>query len=160
MKKIISKLIALLVVLVVLRTIIHVSILVHKTQSHLDLTTHSLFAADRKDVHLTAEQDNCIRYSLHCLQYSLQKFSDKHKNILISYVDYGYIDLAYNLFMTSYDRLSIVNYLFISSDNTTCNSLLSHGIHCLHYISDVMDGSSASQYRSTSFNLKSNFATI
>ena len=95
-------------------------------------------------------------FSLDALRYSLEKFADVNKTIFITLVDNAYVDVALNLYLTSFKRLAIENYLFIAMNAKCCDVLNSRGINCLHYIPEYSHGQNASVYNSGAFNIKTN----
>ncbi|KAK2140742.1 hypothetical protein LSH36_1262g00010 [Paralvinella palmiformis] len=78
--------------------------------------------------------------------------------IVLSSVDSGYLDMAVNLYLTSFKRFKIENYLFVGSDPDICNALANFSIACFDYIHDS-DGSTVSGYFSEAFKRKTHLKT-
>ena len=95
--------------------------------------------------------------SINSLRYALEKHSDKNKTIFVALVDYGFIDVALNLYLTSFKRLAIANYLFVAMNEKCCVILRSRKINCLHYMREFEDGQNASKFGSKAYNIKTNF---
>ena len=95
--------------------------------------------------------------SINSFRYSLENHSDKNNNIFVALVDYGFVDVAINLYLTSFKRLSIANYLFVALNTKCCDILRSRKIDCVHYTREFEDGNSASRFGSTAYNVKTNF---
>ena len=74
--------------------------------------------------------------------------------IILALVDDGYVELARNVFETSFRRHSIDNYVFVGFGARTCPPLTSNGIVCVARYADV-GSSRASRFGTTSFNRKS-----
>ena len=100
---------------------------------------------------------NAENVSVNTLLYTLEKHSDKNKTIFVSLVDYAFVDVAINLYLTSFKRLSIANYLFVALNTKCCDILRSRKIDCVHYTREFEDGNSASRFGSTAYNVKTNF---
>ena len=96
-------------------------------------------------------------FSLDSLRYALEQLADVNKAIYVALVDSAFADVATNLYLTSFGRLNITNYLFVAMNAKCCEVLSSRGINCLHYIPEFKDGQSASVYQSAGFNVKTNF---
>ena len=78
--------------------------------------------------------------------------------IVLSSVDSGYLDMAINLYLTSFKRYNIDNYLFVGSDSRICDSLRNSSIACFDYIHDP-EGEMASNYFSEAFKRKTHLKT-
>ena len=65
----------------------------------------------------------------HFDQY-LSKKADKDKVIFLISVDQGYVDMALNLYETSFQKFNIHNFLYICSDGEAALALKHHGIEC------------------------------
>ena len=89
------------------------------------------------------------------LNSTLKSIADETNTIMISYVEFGYIDFAINLYVTSTERFQIQNYLFISSDTKSCSILSARNINCLHYFNGVLEQGIASDFRTKGFLMKS-----
>ena len=83
--------------------------------------------------------------------------NSKGEIILVS-TDYGYIQMALNLYLTSLQKLNLTNYLFITSDNDAAAVLEQNGI--AHFkIAEDKEGKKASNYGSTAFKRKTHIKT-
>ena len=71
-------------------------------------------------------------------------------------MDFAYADVATNLYLTSFKRLNITNYLFIALNKKCCDVLHARGIHCMNYFPEFADGLEASAVGSASYNNKVN----
>ena len=80
------------------------------------------------------------------------------KTVVLSSVDSGYLDMAINLYLTSFKRFNIDNYLFVGSDPYICGALSNYSIACYEYIHD-RDGRKASGYYSEAFKRKTHLKT-
>ena len=97
------------------------------------------------------------RISPDLLQQALVRLADANKVIYVALVDDAFVDVATNLYLTSFKRLAIANYLFVSMNAQCCEVLSSRGINCLHYITEYSSGQTASVYGNVIFNVKTNF---
>ena len=84
--------------------------------------------------------------SLDSLRYDLARLADVNKVVYVALVDDAFTDMAMNLYLTSFKRFDIKNYLFVAMDSKCCLVLSSKGVNCLHYISEYSDGQNASVY--------------
>ena len=76
----------------------------------------------------------------------------KNNTIIISFVNFGFLDMAINLYLTSFKGLRIKNYLFIASDPKTAHVLVSHGISATYLWNDT--DVEASNFASIGFGSK------
>ena len=91
---------------------------------------------------------------------ALTKHADpQKKDIAISLIDYGYLDLAVNLYMF-YQRVNLTNFLFVSSDNKACDALAKEvpNVPCVQYVFDA-DAAKASSFGSAAFVRKTHRKT-
>ena len=84
--------------------------------------------------------------------------NEKGLVILVS-TDYGVIDMAVNLYITSFKRLNISNYLFVSSDSQASRTLKEKDIAHFTYHSDGKDGKTVSNYGTAAFRKKTHIKT-
>ena len=96
------------------------------------------------------------QFSITVLEKSIKSLADSNRNIYIAIVDYAYADVATNLYLTSFKRLSITNYLFISLNAKGCDVLDARGINCFHYIGEFKEGLTSSTCRTKGFHIKTN----
>jgi hypothetical protein len=89
----------------------------------------------------------------------LKQQASWNDTIILSSVDSGYVDMAINLYFTSFRKFDIENYLFVGSDSDVCSTLSGFNITCFEYIHDK-DGKNASRYGSTAFKRKTHLKTI
>ncbi|KAK2143050.1 hypothetical protein LSH36_883g00071 [Paralvinella palmiformis] len=54
-------------------------------------------------------------------------------SVVLSFGGMGYIDMAINLYVTSYQRFNVRNHLFVGSDDRFCAVLGNYGAHCVRY---------------------------
>ena len=69
----------------------------------------------------------------HFDQY-LSKKADEDKVIFLISVDQGYVDMALNLYETSFDKFNILNFLYICSDNVAALALNRYGLECFLFV--------------------------
>ena len=101
-------------------------------------------------------QQLCLpKYSLARYEMTLSRIAI-NRNIYLAIVDFAYADYATNLYLTSFKRLSIENYLFVALDEKCCEVLDARGINCLHHFQNFSIGLTRSQVKTPSFNLKTN----
>ncbi|KAK2145613.1 hypothetical protein LSH36_669g04027 [Paralvinella palmiformis] len=81
-----------------------------------------------------------------------------NKTIILSSVDSGYLDMAINLYMSSFGKFRIENYLFVGSDAHICDFLFRFAIDCQPYIYDK-DGETPSVYNTQAFRRKTHLKT-
>ena len=93
----------------------------------------------------------------HFDQY-LGKKANKERIIFLISVDGGYVDMALNLYETSFQKLNIPNFLFICSDNEAESALKHHGIDCFLFEQEGKN-SKASVYMSREFVRKTHIKT-
>ncbi len=93
----------------------------------------------------------------HFDQY-LSKKANKDRIIFLISVDGGYVDMALNLYETSFQKLNIPNFLFICSDNEAESALKHHGIECFLFEQEGKN-SKASVYMSREFVRKTHIKT-
>ena len=88
----------------------------------------------------------------------LKQRASRDNLIVLSLVDSGYVDMAINLYQTSFRKYNIENYLFVGSDSNICPSLWTLSITCFEYL-HVKDSILLSSYRSKAFNRKTHLKT-
>ena len=64
-------------------------------------------------------------FSLDSLRYALEQFADASKAIYVALVDSAFADVATNLYLTSFKRLNITNYLFVAMNAECCEIISS-----------------------------------
>lgn len=79
--------------------------------------------------------------------------------IILVCVDSGYLDMALNLYKTSFEPLAIANYLYVGIDRTVCDGLTKHGVACTTHDSVKQIVSSDSSWGTKDFRLKTHFKT-
>jgi hypothetical protein len=88
----------------------------------------------------------------------LKQRASWNNTIILSSVDSGYVDMAINLYFSSFEKFNIENYLFVGSDSEVCGALSVFNIACFDYIHDK-DGKTASGYFSQAFKRKTHLKT-
>ena len=91
---------------------------------------------------------------------TLTKHADpEKKDIAISLIDYGYLDMSVNLYMF-YQRINLTNFLFVSSDNKACDALAKEvpNVPCVQYVFDT-DAAKPSSFGSAAFVRKTHRKT-
>ena len=89
----------------------------------------------------------------------LEKKADKKKTIIISTVDYSFVDMAINLYTTSLKRWGLTNYLFLCSHSKAKERLMEHGIDAVQLWNDV-HGTHPSDFATLEFNRKTKYKTM
>ena len=84
----------------------------------------------------------------------LTKLADKDNNIYVSIVDNAHLEMAVNLYLTSFKRQSITNYLFMAVSVNCCDVLDARGINCFHFLSEPESGKDAGIARKESYFVK------
>jgi hypothetical protein len=87
--------------------------------------------------------------------------ADSSGFIVLAMVDLSFVDMAVNLFETSFQRRGIQNFLFAAIGKDTCRALTSSGVPeaaCVFYADDPM-ANNASRYGSPDFLRKTNMRT-
>ena len=75
--------------------------------------------------------------------------------IFLSPGDYGYREMALNLYKTSYERLNLTNHLFVALDDKLCGYLTKHGANCAQYLAaGIENPTTASDHGSEDFKRK------
>ena len=75
--------------------------------------------------------------------------------IFLSPADYGFREMALNLYKTSYARFKLTNHLFVSMDNKLCEYLKIYGANCAQYLGvDIENATTASEYGTDDFRRK------
>jgi len=72
--------------------------------------------------------------------------------IAVATFDVTYASMALNLYLTSFKKMNIDNYLFIATDNLGCEKLKPFGAHCIHYMNSKK-AKRASVYGSRDYNI-------
>ena len=94
------------------------------------------------------------------MEKAMKAYANAQKVIVLSLMDSGTVDMAANLYLTSYHKFNITNYLFISSDSKSCPTLSSEypAIHCVQYVNDT-NGLTASSFGTKAFVRKTHYKT-
>ena len=71
------------------------------------------------------------------LHETMEKRSDDKQRIYLGLVDASYTDMAYNMYVTSFKRFNITNFLYICSDQQAVEDLQSKHIFCYHYEQNI-----------------------
>ncbi len=85
--------------------------------------------------------------------------ADDTDTIYLISVDFGYIDMAMNLYETSFKKLHIRNFLYVCSDQKAVQVLHVKGIPCYLYKQTEISGGSASGYLEGDFAKKTHIKT-
>ena len=89
----------------------------------------------------------------------LEKKVDKKKTIIISTVDYSFVDMAINFYKTSVERWGLTNYLFLCSHARAKERLSDHGIDAVQLWNDT-NGTRPSDFATLAFNRKTKYKTM
>lgn len=101
-----------------------------------------------------------IRYKPLTFQEAVLKYSDQEKRIFLATVDSSYVEMAFNLYLTSFLPLNISNFLFIGADSKACPMLNDNDpIQCFSYDFKEKEGNISSSYGSAGFRRKTHYKT-
>ncbi len=89
---------------------------------------------------------------------TVKKFASKKGVIFLATVDYSFVDMAINLYLSSFLPWGISNYLFVCSHHHAKEVLHGHGINAVHLWNDV-DGNNPSDFATAGFNRKTTYKT-
>ena len=73
------------------------------------------------------------------LYETMKKRSDDKRRIYLGLVDASYTDMAYNMYVTSFKRFNITNFLYICSDQEAVHDLQTKHIFCYHYEQNLIN---------------------
>ena len=108
---------------------------------------------------LYSESERNIHMNYQAYKHILYKKADKNKTIILATVDLAYIDMAINLYETSFKKFNLQNYVFACSQQEATNILMSHGIDAITLWSDSQ-GNETSDYNTEAFNRKTRYKTL
>ncbi|ESO07131.1 hypothetical protein HELRODRAFT_170433 [Helobdella robusta] len=80
------------------------------------------------------------------------------KLIILAMTDNSFFDMALNLYMTSFKRFNITNFLFVGAGNIACRSLLELNIQCFYFTEDK-NSNESNLFGSLKFVRKMNIRT-
>ena len=83
----------------------------------------------------------------------------KNKFIIISTVDYSFVQMAINLYKTSLKKWGLENYIFVCSSEKAKVTLTQNGIDAVQLWSDT-DGEKPSDFATIAFNRKTRYKTM
>ena len=106
----------------------------------------------------TNHVDEVMSIKQHPFLDMMLKRASKHRLIYLASVDFAYIDMAVNLYETSFKKLGIENYLFAGSDEEVCATLMAMNISCVTYIHEK-ESHTYSIYGSIAFRRKTHIKT-
>lgn len=90
---------------------------------------------------------------------ALVQHASPDRYIILALVDAAFVDMAINLYHTSFLPYGINNFLFVGVGRRVCDLLVnSSSLHCYHYANDT-NSDQASVYLSTDFIRKMNIRT-
>ena len=89
----------------------------------------------------------------------LEKKVSKDKTIIISTVDYSFVDMAINFYKTSIQKWDLTNFLFLCSHGKAKDTLTNHGIEAVQLWNDT-DGAYPSDFATPAFNRKTQYKTM
>jgi hypothetical protein len=104
----------------------------YNTTGDHDITRerNSMYTTEQR--HDTTGEHDSTRYLKAAFrQYASDSTGDRV--IYLSPADYGYREMALNLYKTSYERFNITNHLFVALDNELCDYLTKYGANCEQY---------------------------
>ena len=102
----------------------------------------------------TSEELSIYNSYLDALSYR----ANSNGEIILVSTDYGYIQMALNLYLTSLQKLNLSNYLFVTSNNDAAATLEQNGVAHFKMVEDK-DGKKASKYGSPAFKRKTHIKT-
>ena len=88
----------------------------------------------------------------------LEERADKENVIFLISIDSSYVEMALNLYETSFKRLGISNFLYVCSDTESAQALDVHNIDCYLYEQNIAHDK-ASRYMSKDFVRKTHVKT-
>ena len=88
----------------------------------------------------------------------LKSRADNQSVIVLALTDSSYVEMALNLYLSSFVKLDIVNYLFVCADSTSSDYLTSLGIPNINAFNDK-GGSKLSNWGSKDFKRKTHYKT-
>ncbi len=88
----------------------------------------------------------------------LESKADRQRKIFISTVDYSFVDMAKNLFETSFRKWGIRNYVFVCSHQKARETLRSRGVDSVQLWNDT-DGTISSDFSTVGFSRKTSYKT-
>ena len=69
----------------------------------------------------------------------MEKRSDDKQRIYLGLVDASYTDMACNMYVTSFKRFNVTNFLYICSDQQAVDDLQTKHIFCYHYEQNIIN---------------------
>ena len=109
------------------------------------------------ETHSTLVTDTLMNYREY--KFLLSDIADENKTIIITTVDLAYVNMAINMFETSFRKFNITNYIFACSHPKATELLISIGINAITLWFDYQ-GNETSDYSSKAFNRKTGYKTL
>ena len=87
--------------------------------------------------------------------YTLSKTADVNKDVILAFVDYAYLDLGINLYLSSIKPLGLTNHLFLGSDPEVCPAFkkVVPEVNCVQVAND-RNSKTANAFASRGFTAK------
>ena len=83
----------------------------------------------------------------------------KNRTIIISTVDYSFVEMAINLYITSFKKWDLEHYIFVCSHLKATETLIQNGIDAVQLWNDT-DGTKPSDFATIAFNRKTRYKTM
>ena len=78
---------------------------------------------------------------------ALEQSASVDKVVLLALIDWGFLDMALNFHESSLYAHNIENYLFLASDDQSCEFLREVNIRCFMYVKDESGGKASNYHR-------------
>ena len=106
---------------------------------------------------VTSETDIFMNFREYKLLLNMT--ANENRTVIIVTVDLAFVDMAINMFETSFRKFNITNYVFVCSQPLATDTLLSNGINAITLWKDDQ-GDKKSDYSSKAFNRKTRYKTL
>ena len=107
------------------------------------------------------EEEDALSYDMKIREKKFQVLAEKYainNTLIVAVTDLGYIEMALNLYLTSFKRFNIDNYLFVCSHEKAEQFLTSRNIHAISLWNDSLS-TKESLYSGKGYRNKTNFKT-
>ena len=108
---------------------------------------------------LRSESEKNIKMNFSAYERLLYEKADRNKTVILATIDLAYVDMAINLYETSFKKFNITNYVFACSQPGATNILMSNRIDAITLWNDSQ-GHETSDYSTKAFNRKTRYKTL
>ncbi|ESO03318.1 hypothetical protein HELRODRAFT_173604 [Helobdella robusta] len=111
--------------------------------------------------HHEKENDNAFIKAISKYAKTIPKKFDNETDqrfIILALTDNAFFDMALNLYLTSFQKFGITNFLFVGVGKIACQNLLNLNIQC-YYFTEASNSNESMAYGSRQFALKVNIRT-